>query len=410
MPEWSWRSPVNPFNPFSSHGTNDSFIPITQRESGPFGRSSRRTRSVSKTPQPKDDYNLHAIDQLFADRGASRSREAQDGATLSQRASGGTHASLAASQALVTSPPVSGAGTNAALASSLGQSLLQSSSIDQTPTAIVLRGFKDSGTFDAVQKYIDIAGPIFEDYAPSQNPYASSSLFTSHIQRSSIRLTPAEKKKVNTFDGGSHWVKVTFESKYAAAIACENSPQLVQGHWIYAQPYTGTLREEDDVAILQEFAGEGPPSMSLLHRSSSRPEGLMSPEPLLPVDVSTPAPLSSSTQNLLTSSAGPSQTSRARSRGQLTAIPDARVLELQTMPGGLFQAQPSWFETHVKNMPFLSWFNWAGFEKGIVRFESGPDAGKVDYNATSWYWRFLLWIRLWSGMDFLIGEEEDKED
>jgi len=114
---------------------------------------------------------------------------------------------------------------------------------------MILRGYRGyQQQYAAINHYEQLAGRICEDYSrdpPIENRRYKSELRDPAFTRSQP-LTPEERAKVNRPDGGEHWVKVTFESAQAADAAVYASPQRINGHLVYAEPYHGIPPARDE--------------------------------------------------------------------------------------------------------------------------------------------------------------------
>lgn len=200
-------------------------------ERGPFGRSTRRRNfSRSKTtgtPARKEDQarvdNFKAIDEIFGHLKAPPAK-AQD----------------SAQQPAPSQPP-----TQSAAAPALPSS---QSTVAQEPTEVILYGFGGDTQWAAIEFYERISeGIVYEDYDrhPPTSKY-NLSLSTSRVAAGKRNLSQAALKKKNTYSGGNHWIKVTFDSPEAADRACHYSPHIIHGHAVYAELYRGTGPANDE--------------------------------------------------------------------------------------------------------------------------------------------------------------------
>lgn len=192
-------------------------------EKGPFGRSMRRrgtSRSRSKTAEPRKEEDRIKIENIAAED-AVFSRLRSD-----------TREKDAGKGALQTIDPntVAGAAKNEA----------------KVPTEVLLYGFGEELQWAAIEFYENVSnGVILEDYerqAPGHRQDMSRSNMRVAAQRT---LTKASMRRKNTFHGGNHWIKVTFDSPEGADLACSRSPHLVRGHLVYAEPYRGIGPSKD---------------------------------------------------------------------------------------------------------------------------------------------------------------------
>ena len=216
-------------------GTSDSREPI---EKGPFGRSQRRSRSGlsrsrSKTAEPRREEDRIKAEQIAAEDavfGSLRKKET---------AEGGKREALG---------EVDGNAQVQATANGGGKGEVEA-------TEVLLYGFGEELQWAALDHYERVGGgSVLEDYdrqPPGQRFDVSRSFSKATSQRS---LTRAALRKKNTFAGGLHWIKVTFDSRGAAELACARSPHVIKGHLVYAEPYLGRGPGKDE-AILASQAG-----------------------------------------------------------------------------------------------------------------------------------------------------------
>jgi len=186
-------------------------------EKGPFGRSMRRrgtSRSRSKTAEPRKEEDRIKIENMAAEdavfnrlRTDTRDKDAGKGAL-----------------ATIEPSTVAGAAKNEA----------------KVPTEVLIYGFGEETQWAAIEFYENVSsGVILEDYErqpPGQRQDMSRSNLRVAAQRT---LSKASLRRKNTFHGGNHWIKVTFDSSEGADLACSRSPHLVRGHLVYAEPYRG---------------------------------------------------------------------------------------------------------------------------------------------------------------------------
>jgi len=197
-------------------------------ERGPFGRSTRRrghSRSrTGTTPAAasKDELaaseNLKVIDDIF------NSLKKTD-----------------ADKAKAAIPPTpSNAPTN------LSPEALK----DGEPTECLLYGFGADFQYSAIEFFERISlGTIYEDYDrhPSNGRF---NLALSHSRATAQRtLSSAILQKVNTYQGGDHWIKVTFDSPEAAERASAASPHVLNGFLVYCERYRNIEPAIGDRAI-----------------------------------------------------------------------------------------------------------------------------------------------------------------
>lgn len=192
-------------------------------EKGPFGRSMRRrgtSRSRSKTAEPRKEEDRIKIENMAAED------------AVFNRLRTDTREKDAVKGALQTVDPnaVAGAAKNEV----------------KEPTEILIYGFGEDLQWAAIDFYESVSnGVILEDYERQPPGYRQD------MSRSSLRLaaqrtlTKSALRRKNTFHGGNHWIKVTFDSPEGADLACARSPHLVRGHLVYAEPYRGAGPSKD---------------------------------------------------------------------------------------------------------------------------------------------------------------------
>nr|POE79640.1 nucleoporin nup53 [Quercus suber] len=209
----------------SSNGDNERTR--EPAEKGPFGRSMRRSRSGmsrsrSKTAEPRREEDRLRNEQLVAEEavfGSLRKVVKDDGRR----------------DALLDVDPNTVAGTAQNAAAS------RSSEAEPEATEIMLYGFGTDLQWAAIDFYERVSnGYILEDYERQpgnrQTFETSRSYGRNSWQKS---LGKAALRKKNRFAGGSHWIKVTFDSRPAAELACARSPHIIKGHMVFAEPYQG---------------------------------------------------------------------------------------------------------------------------------------------------------------------------
>jgi len=52
-------------------------------------------------------------------------------------------------------------------------------------------------------------------------------------------------RKINTYQGGEHWIKITFDSPEGAELACHYSPHIINGYLVHAELFRGTGPQSD---------------------------------------------------------------------------------------------------------------------------------------------------------------------
>ena len=296
-------------------------LPSSERrvpeEKGPFGKSTSLrglSRSRTYTPARKEDQakldNLRATDEFF--------NKWKAGLREKNKTSDDTR-----DNALVAIDP------NVAPNP-------QASAIQREPTEVILYGFGTETQWAAIAFYEKASlGIIYEDYDRTPPTTHFDHTFANSASRAASlsRLSQAALRKKNTWVGGAHWIKVTFDSPEAAENACRTSPHKVCGYVVYAERYRG-IGPDQDAPIFATTSGEivgneSPPNSQSTHTmSSALPESAGSS---LSSPLSSSATASSATATVTTSSA-PEQvsypnlrrtSSSTRRRHPLTQIQNA---------------------------------------------------------------------------------------
>jgi len=200
-------------------------------EKGPFGRATHRrsmSRTKTATPATKEDVarveNNKTVDDLF---GKFKAGLEEKQVTREQKpATSATLYHFRSSMDIIAPSGIGPAGP-------------QSQSFKE-PTEVILYGYGSEYQYAAIEFYESASnGRIYEDYDryPPHPRYTTSlSGQRSHIPHS---LSQAAIRKINTYQGGNHWIKVTFDSPDAAGLACHYSPHVIHGYVVSAEPYRG---------------------------------------------------------------------------------------------------------------------------------------------------------------------------
>lgn len=358
-------------------------------EKGAFGRSNRRrgtSRSRSKTAEPRKEEdriraeNAAAEDLIFGKLKVEQ-RDKDKGAV--ERAEGGAVPGL----------PVSAA-----------------KSETKEPTEVLLYGFGDDLMWSAIEWYERVSnGLILEDYErqpPGQHEPLSRSLSRATAQKS---LTRAFLRRKNTFQGGRHWIKVTFDSAEAADLAVARSPHNIRGHLVYAEPYRGAGPGKDE-AIFASSAGAQITSSNM-------------PTTFLTTEANT-SPMSSATASSATVN-GPA---RQQQEQQQQGLPRILPFVSQAWQGNQSTStaldsssdQPDRTLAHrtsriqgatravllpaeqalLPKQPRKSWTAWLGGREIIGSTLPRVDDGAFDWEKAGLYWRVFYWFDYFLGTDF----------
>lgn len=200
-------------------------------EKGPFGRATHRrsmSRTKTLTPATKDDVarveNNKALDDLF---GKFKTGLEETQAIREQKPAASATVYHPRSSTDVIAPAAS------SVAGPQAQTFKE-------PTEVILYGYGSEYQYAAIEFYESASnGRIYEDYDryPPHPRYSTSlSGQRSQIPRS---LSQAAIRKINTYEGGNHWIKVTFDSPDAAGLACHYSPHVIHGYVVSAELYRG---------------------------------------------------------------------------------------------------------------------------------------------------------------------------
>jgi hypothetical protein len=374
-------------------------------ETGSFGKSTRRSRSRTGTPAARrEDPTLEAASAIFSNFLSNRSAAPLD----PQR----TTSSLSTS---VSQPNISAAG---ATAEGNGPNL--SRYVHKDPTEVILRGFKDTHQYAAIREYERIGGRICEDYPrdpPSEQRRYKSDLRDPAALRTQP-LTAEEKAKALSWAGGSHWIKITFESAEGAEAAVDASPQTIQGYVVHAELYRGVPPAADE-AIL---AGSQRPQ-TLGSAMGKNYFNVQRPSSTLPRSFTNPAMSqigrgennisptgsgsSSQTLDTATLSTGTGVTTGTVSSGTVVGQPTTTASITQVDPSDIYcrliptakkvQLLPaeqallpskSYTKKVMAQIPFLNWFTTDMIGSSVPRLENG----EFDYQKASLYWCMIYWL------------------
>ena len=370
-------------------------------EKGPFGKSNKRkgsSRTRTATPAKRENPTLDGFEKAMS------FTISQD--TQSQQ---------------VTAPTARIQNDNVLTAQ-------HNISLDRQPTQVLIFGYSTSSQWAALEFYERSShGMICEDYArtPPEATMRYPNTFSSPHARRPLNKT--EKIMAFRYDGGEHWVKVTFDSREAAERAIEHSPAQIYGHWVYAQLYHGTGPETDEAIIILEGEQElGRPrqkpqisGVSFAQRGNvQEPGGVTLPRSFTvnPSAHDTSPSSSTATSGTATSVDYPSLLPRhvphpgdnAPMDGQhpnslmMTHFPDVPRTILRPSSEA-FLPQLTWWERQLK------WLSEMGLIPGEVIGNGVPlnVDGKVDLAKASFYWRFFYWIDACLGTDICGLKDDD---
>lgn len=214
-------------------------------ERGPFGRATNRRASTRKgtTPAPGapgdrvQSENFRYYDEIFGKLKA----EQDEANPIPARIEPAKRPSLATRPTLdtlpTTSPPTAQQSATAAPTTSASF---------KEPTEVLVSGFGADHQYQALSFYEKASGGHFyEDYdrEPAEPRFASA---LSSARGAIPKTLPRDAiRKINTYQGGEHWIKVTFDSPHAATLACHASPHVIQGYSVKCEPWNGAPPIED---------------------------------------------------------------------------------------------------------------------------------------------------------------------
>ncbi|KAI6864652.1 hypothetical protein KC343_g11666 [Hortaea werneckii] len=372
-------------------------------EKGPFGRRNTRpgrgsSRSRSKTAEPERKEDIAKREQLQAE-------EAVFG-TLSRKAGGRDREALSEVE------------PNAVAQQSTAPSAPKIEG-EQEATEVMLWGFGDELQWAAIDFYERASGGvILEDYDRTSSEQRGYDAVTRSYSRAAAQksLGKAALRKKNKYAGGNHWIKVTFDSREAAELACARSPHQVRGYLVSAEPWIGRGPARDD-AVPATNAGTRTRGVALPPSSSTQ----------------TVSPDSSRTVSSQTEQQTPPHQPRRRARDekrdappqwQQPAAPLARASSgFELAEHRPQQNQQQQQVTHrrtgtrgriegakfvsalpaevalMPKQPKQSWTAWLGASEVIGTTVPRKEDGTFDYDRASLYWRLFYWV------DWLLGTD-----
>ncbi|KAJ5670625.1 uncharacterized protein N7477_005988 [Penicillium maclennaniae] len=374
-------------------------------ESGPFGkrrnaRYEARSRTRTGTPAKRENPNVAEFGRLF-----SMQQEEEKLSGLPKSSS----------------------------SSSLDKPRKQT---EKVATECILYGYKSKDfEWKAIDKYERISqGMICEDYARSDpnSLVQSAQMLSGGDVVIRANLSADANRKSKRYDGGFHWIKITFDSTQAADRACFYSPQEIDGCLVFCELYHGhgpaedapipadssaanrlhnraprTLTSTHSTAFLSSMPGEQDrftlPRSFAMNNLSSVADG--NKEESQSIDAST----TTATSGTATATATGASTSFDRSSTLhqrslatetkpesefMTHIPTVRRAKLRPLVEAL-PPQPTVTERVLRSIPILSWFT-----GDIVG--DGPqlrEDGSFDYDKSNAYWKF------WYAVDKILGTD-----
>ncbi|KAL9115642.1 MAG: hypothetical protein Q9227_000010 [Pyrenula ochraceoflavens] len=417
-------------------------------ETGPFGRhrTARYTSSMGRnsrgrtgtTPIRKEDPNVAEFGRLLS------KQQKEEEKPITPRPD--------------TSPPTTSKNDASTSAPNIPS--------EKVPTEVLLFGYASKASeWRVISKFERIVSPsgyICEDYARNDplQPLTSTSTLSSpfSISSPSRTLSKSALRKSRNYQGGAHWIKVTFDSHDSAERAVFYSPQEIEGHLVFAQMWGGrgpfsdqpipkashlandlqrqinpqirTMTTTQSANYLSAAAETGR-SAQTLPRSFTAPDAQYAPP--LPSSQDD-ASISSTTASSATATADQANGLRSRSTPNLTSqsppnppwstdpsrqyttkLPHVRRAVLRPISEAL-PPQPSLSERILRNIPIVNWFLGANKAAGGAVIGEGPmvkevrrkereggaevEALEFDWDANGSYWRFWGTLDWWLGTDF----------
>lgn len=288
------------------------------------------------------------------------------------------------------------------------------------PTEVILYGFAPGFQYAALEFYERVSrGTILEDYERvPPNPRYSNSLAMRQSRGAGIKLSKEALRKKNTHRGGTHWIKITFDSAEAADLACTSSPHKINGYVVHAEPYRGEGPAGGDVAIpatrqTWDDSTASPTQSATIRGGSSEtatsatmttilPDPFTSPNAIFTTGSQPrpqhPDPLPINNTNVPSSMAIQERPLRIRGAKRAVLLPADKAL---------VPAQSA-SQRFIAAVPLVGWFVSGSSDiigEGVPRKEID---GSFDVASAGLYWRFWYWVDWWCGSDYcgLRGDEE----
>lgn len=311
------------------------------------------------------------------------------------------------------------------------------SSAVKVPTQVSLYGFLPGTHWAAIDFYERASlGMICEDYdrEPPIERRRIPNNFTAGQMVHSRPLTKEEAVLARQYHGGHCWIKVTFDSAEAADRAISYSPHVIQGHWVYAEPFQSPqpkhpdepipLREEDlnngsyggaspAPRVSKSLGPSSPQNNDRQTRSNSTlPRSFTSPS-MAQADGQEARDITSQSSSTATSATAtaPEHPEVRDPRQQLADQPGPDVVRRQHDPRFFthfpdiprtvlrpaheaFLPQPTYMEALYQKFAAYRWF------PGDVIGDGPPflENGDFDWASAGFYWKTLYWLdsHLWT--------------
>jgi hypothetical protein len=370
-------------------------------EKGAFGKrtNSRRgtSRSRSKTAEPQREEDRIKKEQAVAEekvfgslRKVVREPVARDG---EGKEDGATAVSAAA-----TAVKIDGEGE---------------------ATEVLLYGFGEDLQWAGIDFYERVSGGlVLEDYERAPPGQIKAYDPTHAFARSTMTksLSKAALKKKNRYQGGEHWIKITFSSREAAELATARSPHVIKGHLVYAEPWQGRGPARDEPipatqAGAQVVGDQLPPTFAVTGGFGGSPNGsnTISSATEREANGSSSHTISQPlfSQPLLSQSYQPTSTTGMElgtSSQQLQRRPGGTVGRLRGAQAAVLLPAE---QALMPKQPRQAWTAWLGASELIGTTVPRREDGTFDREKASLYWRLWYWVDGWLGTDFcgLKGDE-----
>lgn len=392
-------------------------------EKGPFGKSNRRSTSRSKTatPSAKEDLakleNTKTIDEIFGSFKASMEE---------------TRASRDTKSAAVQGPlPHARSAMDLATSTNTGAMASQSQA-SKEPTEVILYGYGSEYQYAAIDFFEHASnGRIYEDYDrtpphPRYNTALSSSRST--MPRS---LSQAAIRGINTYRGGEHWIKVTFDSAEAAERACHYSPHVIHGCTVYAELYRGVGPNSDSQIVASSntlpSADGGARRRQPRPTQGSLPSRMQSTPAFPRSDLREESPAQSETTTASSATAitsGQDHSSKGTDKaaqqtgGHGAAMPAQQMkpLRIPTAKRAILLPAsdallpvPPWTARTFGHLPLIGGFLGGSSSNATVVDGAIPrtEQGQIDWAKASFWWRMCWWLDRVFGTDVLGVKGDD---
>ncbi|TKA27521.1 hypothetical protein B0A50_04351 [Salinomyces thailandicus] len=372
-------------------------------EKGPFGRRNTRpgrgsSRSRSKTADPERKEDIARREQLQAE-------EAIFG-TLGKKAGGRER------EALGDVDP------NAVAHQQLTPSVAKSEG-ELEPTEVLMYGFGEELQWAAIDFYERASGgSILEDYDRTSAEQRGYDAVTRTYSRAAAQrsLSRAALRKKNKYAGGNHWIKVTFDSRQAAELACARSPHIVRGYLVSAEQWVGRGPARDQAVpatnagaqigssvlpptFATQTAGLSPPTSATASSQTEQQTPPQSQERVRPQQIGAlpwnqPIPAAAASTSSIQPAAVSNQQQQQqplthRRTGTTNRIEGARYVRPLPAERALLPKQPK-----------QSWTAWLGASELIGTTVPRKEDGTFDYDRASLYWRVFRWVDWALGTDW----------